>query len=83
MAQFAQCFCFDLTDAFTSNVENLTDFLERVFAAVVQTETHLDDSFFTRSQRAQASTPFVLSGSGELPRRTVKLRLCPRPGRPR
>src|ERR1700687_4463093 len=53
MAQLTQRFCFDLTDALPGDRERLADFFERVLAAVVQAETHLDDFFFARRQRLQ------------------------------
>ena len=49
MAQFAQRLGFDLADAFARHGEVLADFFERVLAAVLQAEAHLDDLLFARS----------------------------------
>src|ERR1700735_1580676 len=49
-AQLAQRFRFDLPDTLASNGKRLADFLERVFAAIVETEAHFDDFFFARRQ---------------------------------
>ncbi len=51
MTQLAQRFRFDLADAFARDGERLADFFERVLAAVVQAEAHLDDFFLARRQR--------------------------------
>src|SRR5208283_441524 len=60
MPQLPQRFGFDLADAFTGDGERLSDFFERVLAAVFQAEAHLDDFFFARSQRAQDLSGLVL-----------------------
>src|SRR5438552_2408936 len=41
------------SNAIASDCERLADFLQGVLAAILQPETHLDDFFFARSQRAQ------------------------------
>ena len=50
VAQFAQRLGFDLADAFARDGELLADFFERVLAAVLQAEAHLDDLLFARAQ---------------------------------
>ena len=51
MAQLAKRFGFDLANALTSYGEDLADFFERVFVAIVETKTHLDDALFPGSER--------------------------------
>ena len=53
VAQLAQRLDFDLADALAGDGERLADFLERVLAAVLQPEAHLDDLFLARGQRLQ------------------------------
>src|SRR5947207_2142126 len=53
MAQLAQRFGFNLANTLAGYVEYLANFFQSVFAAVVQTETHFDDSFFAGRKRAQ------------------------------
>src|ERR1700690_1163159 len=53
MAQFAQRLGFDLADAFARYCERLAYFFQRVLAAVLEAEAHLDDFFFAWSQGAQ------------------------------
>src|SRR5437868_7955013 len=53
MPQLAQRLGLDLPYTFASHCERLAHFFEGVLAAVFETETHLDDLFFTRRQRAQ------------------------------
>src|SRR5271166_788106 len=60
MPQFAQCFGFDLADAFAGYSERLPDLFQSVLAAVFETEAHLDDFFFARGQRAQDLSRLVL-----------------------
>src|SRR4029077_3387220 len=60
MTQFPECLGFDLADAFAGDCERLSHFLERVLAAVFETEAHLDDFFFARRQRAQNLSGLVL-----------------------
>src|SRR5665213_1211489 len=51
--QFPQRLCLDLPDALARHREALADLFERVFAAVLQAETHLDDLLFARAQRLE------------------------------
>src|SRR5580693_6436523 len=60
MAQLAQCFGFDLADAFAGYGEALADFFQSVFAAVFEAEAHFDYFFFARRQRAQDLSSLVL-----------------------
>src|SRR5271157_3653631 len=60
MPQFAQCFGFDLADAFAGYSERLPDLFQSVLAAVFETEAHLDDFFFARGQSAQDLSGLVL-----------------------
>ena len=53
MTQFAQCFCFDLPDAFTRDVELFADFLERVIGIHVDTETHAQHLGFARREAGE------------------------------
>src|SRR5512134_2590590 len=53
VTQLAECLGFDLADAFARDREALSDFLERVLAAVADAEPHLDDLLFARRQRLQ------------------------------
>src|SRR5262245_8531761 len=53
MPQLAQRLRFDLSDTFARDGEALPDFLERVLAAVADTESHLDDFFLARRQRLE------------------------------
>src|SRR5450432_497627 len=60
MPELAQCFRFDLADTFASDGERLPDFFEGVLAAVVETETHLDDFLFARRQSLQYRRSLLL-----------------------
>jgi hypothetical protein len=53
VAQLAQRLGFDLADTFTGEGESLAHFLERVLAAVLQPEAHLDDLFLARREGLQ------------------------------
>ena len=53
MTQFAKSLGFDLADALACDGEVLADFFERMFASVLQPETHLDDFLFARTQGLQ------------------------------
>src|SRR5712664_2455920 len=53
MTQLTQRFRLDLADTLASYSERLTNFLERMFAAIFQPETHLDDLLLARCERAQ------------------------------
>src|SRR4051812_19671160 len=53
MAQLAQRLRFDLANPFARDREALTDFLERVLAAVADAEPHLDRLLLARRQRLQ------------------------------
>src|SRR5260221_13657847 len=53
MTQLAKRLRLDLPDPFARHREALTDFFERVLAAVADAEPHLDDFFFARRQRFQ------------------------------
>ena len=53
VAQLAQRLGFDLPDALACYREILTHFLQRVLAAVIKTETHLDDLLFARRERLE------------------------------
>src|SRR5215470_9731365 len=53
MPQLPKRLRFDLTDTLSRDGEALTDFLERVLAAVADAEAHLDDLLFARRQRFQ------------------------------
>ena len=46
MAQLAEGFGFNLTDAFARNEKRFADFLQRPLAPVEKTEAHADDSAF-------------------------------------
>src|SRR5450755_1095593 len=50
VTQLAQRLGFDLANAFARDGEGLADFLERVFAAIVEPESHLDDFFLARRE---------------------------------
>src|SRR5580658_1394095 len=60
MPQFPQRLGFDLADAFAGYCERLADFFESVFAAVFESEAHLDYFFFARGQGAQDLSGLVL-----------------------
>jgi hypothetical protein len=51
--QLAQGLGFDLADRFAGEGERLAHFLERVLAAVLQPEAHLDDLFLAGGERLQ------------------------------
>ena len=53
MPQFPERLGFDLPDALASDREMLADFFERVLAAVLQAEAHLDDLLFARAESLQ------------------------------
>src|SRR5947209_3425632 len=53
VAEFTECFGFDLADAFAGDCEMLSDFFQRVLAAVLQAEAHLDDLLFAWAERLQ------------------------------
>src|SRR5580693_7057296 len=53
MAQLAQRLGFDLANALPRHREVLADLFERMLAAVLQTEAHLDDLLFARAERLQ------------------------------
>src|SRR5579862_746932 len=60
MTQLAQRFGFDLADTFAGDREALPDFFQRVLAAILEAEAHLDDFLFARGQRAQDLSCLVL-----------------------
>src|SRR5579862_471501 len=60
MPELPQRFGFNLADAFAGDCEALPDFFKSVLAAVFETEAHLDDFLFARSQRAQDLSRLVL-----------------------
>src|SRR5229473_7058078 len=51
--QLAQGLGFDLADTFAGEGERLAHFLERVLAAVLQAEAHLDDLFLAWGEHLQ------------------------------
>jgi len=53
VAQLAQRPGFDPADTFTGESERLAHFRERVLAAVLQPEAHLDDLFLKRGEGLQ------------------------------
>ncbi len=53
MPQFTQRLGFDLADALARNGKVLAHFLERMLAAILEAEAHLDDLFFARAQGFQ------------------------------
>src|SRR6187431_3042363 len=53
VAQFTQRLRFNLTDAFTSYREVLSDLFESVFCSVFKPEPHLDNALLTWSQSVQ------------------------------
>ena len=53
VAQFAQRLGFDLPDALAGHGEVLADFFQRVLAAILQPEAHLDDLLFARAERLE------------------------------
>src|SRR5713226_8051232 len=53
VAQLAQRLGFDLADTFTGEGERLAYFLERMLAAVLKPEAHLDDLFLARGEGFQ------------------------------
>src|SRR6266542_186900 len=53
MTQFAQRFGFDLPDALARDREILSDFFQRVLAAVLQSETHFNDLLLAGRERLQ------------------------------
>src|SRR5579872_6115699 len=53
MAQFAQRLGFDLAYALAGDGKRLAHFLQRVLAAILQAETHLDHLLLARGQGAQ------------------------------
>src|ERR1700730_6189581 len=53
MTQLAQGFRFNLPDALARDCESLAELFERVLAAIVQAESHLDNCFLARGQRFQ------------------------------
>src|SRR5207245_10306345 len=50
MPEFAQRLGFDLPDTLARYREVLANFFERVFAAILQAEAHLDDLLFARAE---------------------------------
>src|SRR5688500_7373560 len=53
VTQFAKRLGLNLPNALARDGEMLTDFFECVFAAILQSEAHLDDLFFARAERFQ------------------------------
>src|ERR1700689_1227019 len=53
MTELAQRLSLDLPDSLARHREVLAHFLERMLAAVLQAEAHLDDLFFARTERLQ------------------------------
>lgn len=53
MAQLAEGFGFDLTDAFACHVEYLADFLQRLAISPVKAEPQFDNRPFTFGKRGQ------------------------------
>ncbi len=53
MTQLAKGFGFDLANTFPGDGESLADFLEGVFAAIVEAEAHFDDALLARSEGAE------------------------------
>src|SRR5262245_649679 len=53
MAQLPERFRFDLADALPRDRKALTDFLQRMLAAVADTEPHFDDLFLAWRQRLE------------------------------
>ena len=53
MPQLAQCLGFDLADTLAGDGECLAHLFERVLAAVLKTEPHLDDFLFAWCKRFQ------------------------------
>jgi hypothetical protein len=53
VTQLAQRLGFDLADALAGDLEALADLFQRVLAAVLEAEAHLDDALFSRGQCAQ------------------------------
>jgi len=53
MAELAQRLGFDLPDALARHGEVLPHFFERMLAAVLQAEAHLDDLLFARAEGLQ------------------------------
>ena len=60
-AQVPQRFGLDLPDAFTTEVELLTDVLERMFPVATNAEPHADDFFFFRREGLQDVGCFLLN----------------------
>jgi hypothetical protein len=58
MPQFPQRLGFDPADAFAGYRERLADFFQSLFAAVYQSEAHLDYLFFALGRRAQDPVRF-------------------------
>src|SRR5208282_4095614 len=53
VAQFAQSLGLDLADALARHREMLADLFERMLAAVLQAEAHLNDLLLARAQRLE------------------------------
>ena len=53
MPQLAQRLGFNLPDALSCDREYLADFLERMLAAVIQTESHPDDALLARCKSSE------------------------------
>ncbi len=55
MFEFTKCFCFDLSDSFSCDVELITDFFEGVVLSHIDAETHSEDAFFARCEAGKYS----------------------------
>ena len=53
VAQLAEGFRFDLANALAGAGKVLPHFFERVFASILQPETHFDNLLFARAKRLQ------------------------------
>ncbi len=53
MAQFAQCFRFDLADTLAGDIELFADFFERVVGVHIDAEAHAQHLGFARSQTSE------------------------------
>ena len=51
MTKFSQCFCLNLTNSFTRDSKDLSDFFKRARTAIVKPKTETQNVFFPIGQR--------------------------------
>ena len=60
MTQFTKRFCLDLSDAFASDLEVLSDFFQRMVCGLTNAEAFSQDFFLTRRQGLQRPVDLAL-----------------------